>query len=379
MLSHKRQPAGIRTLQTLLLLFITFVLASFLHLCVYIEPAGSSHGLIELKRLRHSAEQTPNSKQPKQPPPKPAQSVTDSHEVALVQHFKHIIKETGREAVPFDWVEFAADLVMYREDLRQRKRRRTTSSVADRVASGYPNVSGQGILMVAGPHHHWAQVYVTVKVLREGFNCHLPIEIVHFGAHEFDSKVAKAITAYAASPTGFGNVSFINGLAHFNDHRGSLPLHPSNTQVSGFLTKIYALIWVTSFQHVLYVDADNVPLMSPDHLFASSQYQTKGFLIWRDFWSNYKLVPDFLKMLGMGTSWQTDSNFRESESGQVMVDRSRHRDMLDWLWFLNSQKGCVYRNMLGDKDTFWVAFHLAGRVEDFQQVGSYSSSTVLQH
>eukprot|EP00877_Chromochloris_zofingiensis_P003033 jgi/Chrzof1/12730/Cz07g05150.t1 len=42
--------------------------------------------------------------------------------------------------------------------------------------------------------------------------------------------------------------------------------------------------------------------------------------------------------------------------------------MIDWLWFLNSHKSTVYRNLHGDKDTFLVAFSLAGKPNEFQQV-----------
>ena len=44
--------------------------------------------------------------------------------------------------------------------------------------------------------------------------------------------------------------------------------------------------------------------------------------------------------------------------------------MLEWLWFLNSHPGVTYRNMYGDKDTFRLAFHLAGKASAFWQAGS---------
>lgn len=41
---------------------------------------------------------------------------------------------------------------------------------------------------------------------------------------------------------------------------------------------------------------------------------------------------------------------RYAESGQVMVDRGRHLDVLEWAWFLNAfGEGHVYRHMYGDK------------------------------
>lgn len=53
---------------------------------------------------------------------------------------------------------------------------------------------------------------------------------------------------------------------------------------------------------------------------------------------------------------------------QVMACRLRHADVLEWLWFLNSHQAVVSDWMWGDKDTFRLAFALAGKEEDFWQV-----------
>ena len=42
--------------------------------------------------------------------------------------------------------------------------------------------------------------------------------------------------------------------------------------------------------------------------------------------------------------------------------------MLEWLWFLNAHPETVYKLMYGDKDTFRLAFHLAGKAAAYQQV-----------
>ncbi len=42
--------------------------------------------------------------------------------------------------------------------------------------------------------------------------------------------------------------------------------------------------------------------------------------------------------------------------------------MLEWLWFLNSHKKPVSDWMWGDKDTYRLAFALAGKADAFQQV-----------
>jgi hypothetical protein len=63
-------------------------------------------------------------------------------------------------------------------------------------------------------------------------------------------------------------------------------------------------------------------------------------------------------LLGLDTPWESDPGFRACEAGQVVLDRSRHRDVLEYLWLLNShsnsgipgaQLGAVGQCLWGDK------------------------------
>ena len=50
--------------------------------------------------------------------------------------------------------------------------------------------------------------------------------------------------------------------------------------------------------------------------------------------------------------------------------RKRHADVIELLWFLNSWgSDLVYGLSYGDKDTFSLAFSLAGKPEQYYQVG----------
>eukprot|EP00882_Tetradesmus_deserticola_P019792 GHRQ01021331.1.p1 GENE.GHRQ01021331.1~~GHRQ01021331.1.p1 ORF type:complete len:527 (+),score=195.23 GHRQ01021331.1:138-1583(+) len=66
--------------------------------------------------------------------------------------------------------------------------------------------------------------------------------------------------------------------------------------------------------------------------------------------------------------WENKPNFRLVDSGQMLVDRLRHAEVLEYLWLLNSHHEWVYKHMHGDKDTFLLAFAMAGRLGDFKQV-----------
>ena len=41
--------------------------------------------------------------------------------------------------------------------------------------------------------------------------------------------------------------------------------------------------------------------------------------------------------------------------------------MLEFIWFLNSHSDFMYKMMHGDKDTYRLAFMMAGKGADFQQ------------
>lgn len=57
-------------------------------------------------------------------------------------------------------------------------------------------------------------------------------------------------------------------------------------------------------------------------------------------------------------------------SHAVHAHRNMHADALEWLWFVNSHAEVVYKLMYGDKDTFRLAFALAGKPDYFEQVRS---------
>ena len=48
--------------------------------------------------------------------------------------------------------------------------------------------------------------------------------------------------------------------------------------------------------------------------------------------------------------------------------RQKHRDVLQWLWFVTANSDFFYPKMHGDKDTYRLAFALAGRLDQYNQV-----------
>ena len=48
--------------------------------------------------------------------------------------------------------------------------------------------------------------------------------------------------------------------------------------------------------------------------------------------------------------------------------RQKHDDVLEWIMFLNLHADMLYSIIWGDKDTYRLAFHLAGKSSGFSQV-----------
>ena len=75
-------------------------------------------------------------------------------------------------------------------------------------------------------------------------------------------------------------------------------------------------IYHAPFREVLVLDADGLPLMSPDLLFQDRAYREHGAHFWPDYWSGRDpQISAVLKVAEPRLQQQT-------ESGQLLIDRS---------------------------------------------------------
>lgn len=235
----------------------------------------------------------------------------------------------------------------------------------------------RGILIVAGGANQFKNAYILLKLLAHpDINCRLPVEVVYYGPQEYDSLTAATVVHQLVHAAGL-SIKFIDGRGVAPTGETGLEPHKPPGRLTGFKAKVHALVWVTSFDHVIMLDSDNTPLTDPTPLLDSPAFRTHGSILWPDFWSNQWMQPALYSLLGLDTPWESDPAFRACEAGQVVLDRSRHRDVLEYLWLLNShsnsgipgaQLGAVGQCLWGDKDTYPIAFQLAGKASDFHSV-----------
>lgn len=106
------------------------------------------------------------------------------------------------------------------------------------------------------------------------------------------------------------------------------------THATGFSFKAYALAFVTTFDEVLVLDSDNLPLQNPEGLFSSPQYLNKGSSFWPDWWqrSRTQQIPFWLDVdpfayntFGLAAPWEVSTHpMTATESGTMMLDRSAY-------------------------------------------------------
>ena len=87
--------------------------------------------------------------------------------------------------------------------------------------------------------------------------------------------------------------------------------------------KIFTILF-SSFEEVLFLDADSMPIMNPDFIFDSDVYKENGAILWPDYWkhSGSPWLPYVI-----GLSEQRSDMFQEEksiESGQIYWHKQKH-------------------------------------------------------
>jgi alpha 1,2-mannosyltransferase len=208
---------------------------------------------------------------------------------------------------------------------------------------------GRGIVLCAGGLVHLANAYVCMKFLREFTS--LPIELFFAGGAEMPPEVRELLRRDFAPIT-------LTDITN-PELRAVYPFLPVD-HFRGVQIKPYALLQA-SFEEIFYIDADNIPLQSPEPLFASEPYLRTGALFWPDLASTKSTTEELFRTFGV-----TAEALRrgvEFESGQIVLDKRRCWKALLTVCLANSDVSrfrdfCFGRTM-GDKDTFRLAFEFA--------------------
>lgn len=142
---------------------------------------------------------------------------------------------------------------------------------------------------------------------------------------------------------------------------------PANIEKYQF--KPFAMLF-SSFEEILFLDADAFPLEQPEEIFKSELFRTRGLVTWPDFWAS-SVSPIFYEIAGTP---DPPMNLRQStESGELFVSKKTHLRTLLLATYYNYWGPSHYYPLLsqgaageGDKETFIAAATAMG--EPFYQV-----------
>ena len=121
----------------------------------------------------------------------------------------------------------------------------------------------------------------------------------------------------------------------------------------------------SSFEKILFLDSDCMALRDPMELFTSEPFKSTGLLSWSDYWIATEDAV-FYEIAGLRI-FPEGVPARSSETGQLMVDKSKHLSSLLLAAYYNIFGPEVYYPILsqgaqgeGDKETFLASAIVLG-------------------
>lgn len=198
----------------------------------------------------------------------------------------------------------------------------------------------QGIVTVGGGSYFPA-LMVSLRLLRRTGTSH-PVE-VFVPEEEYEAQMCEEVL-----PT-------LNAVCRtFPENDG---------KISHYQYKVFAII-LSSFDDVLWLDADNFSLHNSASLFASKPFRETGMVTWPDIWQTSISPAYYLIAQRKPTPVPARAS---TESGQLLVSKSRHWRTLLLAAYYNYYGPGYYYPLLcqggagcGDKETFLPAAEAVG-------------------
>ena len=224
----------------------------------------------------------------------------------------------------------------YDEVLTPYTARRASETFIEQIPPCPDTFAGRGIVICGGGMKYFPPAWVCIHTLRR-FGCTLPIQLWHLGEREMDDEM-RALLA----PLG---VQCIDA----EQVRQQQPMRI----LRGYELKAFALVH-SPFREVLLLDADNMPLVNPEFLFETPQFKRTGAIFWPDL-RRCKRNQPIWRIAGL--SFRPGPEF---ESGQIVLDKQRCWKPLALALWYNEHSDFYFRHILGDKETFHLAFRKLG-------------------
>ena len=203
------------------------------------------------------------------------------------------------------------------------------------------NPKSRGIVVLGGGTTYFASAWVDILMIR-ALNCTLPIELWVDDTPE--ERLPLSVKLEMEKTLGV-EVRLLDMLP---------PDMAGTTHSKKFVLKPAAIVF-SRFKEVLFLDADNIPLIDLHELFELPEYVATGALFW----------PDFPAIMPAAEVWKElpVSPFAgpQAESGQMVIDKVRHWQPLMLAFYFNVHADWWYPKIsFGDKDTYQTAWYVLG-------------------
>ena len=239
-------------------------------------------------------------------------------------------------------------LIMKPEDIEYlRSKHDQITAAIEKLAPLLPyKEQSYGMVTTCGPKD-FAYLSVSLRLLRRtGFS--LPIEVFLDSEDRNTKKLCENLFPSL-------NVKCINlsDLLKMNESIRKI-------QLKGYQFKALSMIF-SSFENILFLDADNVAIVNPEDIFASPLFIEKGFITFADFLSE-TISPYYFQIINRETP--PTLAHQSCESGEMFVSKKMHAKTLLLATYYNYYGPTFYYRLSsqnapgeGDKETFVMAVH----------------------
>ncbi|KAL2829861.1 mannosyltransferase putative-domain-containing protein [Aspergillus pseudoustus] len=193
----------------------------------------------------------------------------------------------------------------------------------------------------------------TVRLLRRTGST-LPVELFMKDGSEYESTICEDILP----PLGVKCVILSDIFAGEQQERSPNMESSSMPPIEGFQIKAFAIVF-SSFENLLWLDADCAPLHDPATILTSDPFTSTGMVTWPDFWAN-TAAPVYFSISRQPAPLSTTR--QASEAGILAISKSSHFLTLALAAYYNYYGPDYYYTLLdqgapgaGDKDTFLQA------------------------
>lgn len=237
------------------------------------------------------------------------------------------------------------------------KMKQAHSDFVSSIASDPPQLNyvpgTRGIVSTAGGSYLPVLV-ISIRMLRKTGSM-MPVEVFLADDKEYESYICDVI------------LPFLNARCVVLSK--ILDKVPGTGKIQKYQFKPFAMLF-SSFEEILFLDADSFPLVEPDVLFTGEPFTNTSMVTWPDFWAS-SASPIYYEISSQDVP---PMNLRQStESGEVVISKRTHLKTLLLCTYYNFFGPSHYYRLLsqgasgeGDKETFVAAAQAVG--EPFYQV-----------